>query len=127
MVNLDGIDFGKIKDNRFNKKNLTELCKALEMGMDRGSACALIMVNDDELSEWTSDYPELESLLKYYEAVYLKMLLSTVNEKVANNPDFAFKMLTSKFEEYQRKTVTKTAKKGEKSMVQKIVELSRGK
>jgi len=54
-------------------------------------------------------------------------LLSTVNEKVANNPDFAFKMLTSKFEEYQRKTVTKTAKKGEKSMVQKIVELSRGK
>lgn len=127
MVNLDGIVFGKIKDNRFNKKNLTELCKALEMGMDRSSACALIMINDDELSEWTSDYPELESLLKYYEAVYLKMLLSTVNEKVANNPDFAFKMLTSKFEEYQRKTVTKTAKKGEKSMVQKIVELSRGK
>lgn len=127
MVKIDNIVFGKIKDNRFNKKNLTELCNALEMGMDRGSACALIMINDDELSEWTSDYPELESLLKYYEAVYLKMLLSTVNEKVANNPDFAFKMLTSKFEEYQRKTVTKTAKKGEKSMVQKIVELSRGK
>jgi hypothetical protein len=127
VVKIDGIVFGKIKDNRFNKKNLTELCNALEMGMDRGSACALIMINDDELSEWASDYPELESLLKYYEAVYLKMLLSTVNEKVANNPDFAFKMLTSKFEEYQRKTVTKTAKKGEKSMVQKIVELSRGK
>jgi hypothetical protein len=127
VVKIDNIVFGKIKDNRFNKKNLTELCNALEMGMDRGSACALIMINDDELSEWASDYPELESLLRYCEAVYLKMLLSTVNEKVANNPDFAFKMLTSKFEEYQRKTVTKTAKKGEKSMVQKIVELSRGK
>jgi hypothetical protein len=106
----------------YSKGDIDVLCEALENGMDRECACALIKTSEQELDTACLKDKELDRVIKYHEAVYMRKLLKVVNQKANTDPDFALKVLSSKYEEFQRKTPK--AKKDKGNLVSRLIELS---
>lgn len=124
MITVESINYGKIRDERFTKEVMGGIVKAIEAGMSRESACALVQISEEELVRWIGMSEEVGKLVKSSEAKYMMKLLEVVGMKVEDSPEFAFKVLASKYDDFQRKA-PRVKESGKGNLVNKLIELSK--